>query len=97
MEPLKSWHEGDTRFPHHKTCLNPIACVCVKENLGVTAGVVKHKRGLGGLRISTSLVQGLGMVHLVLLHLRVQLGELLVALCRAGEILDVIVAVAQQR
>lgn len=73
-----------------------IVCVCVLY-LGVATGVVEHEGGLRGLRISTSFVQGLGVVYLVLLHLRVQLGEHLVALSSAGEILDVIVAVTQQR
>lgn len=63
----------------------------------MTARVVEHEGGLGGLGISSSFVQGLGVVHLVLFHLRVQLGELLVALCRVGEILEVVVAVTQQR
>lgn len=69
--------------------------MCV--NLGVTAGVVKSKRSLGRLWISTSFVQGLGVIHFVVLHLGVKLGELLVTFCRAAEILDVIVAVAKQR
>lgn len=65
-------------------------------HLGVAAGVVQNKRGLGGLRVSSGFVQRLGVVQLVLLHLRVQLGELLVALCSAAEVLDVVVAEPQQ-
>lgn len=71
-------------------------CVSVLY-LGVTVGVVQDKGSLGGLRISTSFVKGLCIVQLVLLHLRVQLCELLVALCSIGEVLDVIVAVTEQR
>lgn len=70
--------------------------VCVLY-LGLAAGVVECKWSLGGLGISTSFVQGLGVVHFVLLHLRVQLRELLVALGGVGEVLDVIVAETKQR
>lgn len=66
-------------------------------HLDVAAGVVQDKRGLGGLRVSPDFVQRLGVVQLVLLHLRVQLGELLVALHGAVEVLDVVVAEPQQR
>lgn len=72
-------------------------CEQAEWNLGVTAGVVKSEGSLGGLGISTSFVQGLGIIHLVVLHLWMQLCELLVVFCRGTEILDVIVAVTQQR
>lgn len=72
-------------------------CVCVEEDLCVTASVVEPERGLYGLRICAGFVQRLGVVHLVLLHLWVQLRELLVALGRAAEVLDVVVAEAEQR
>lgn len=65
--------------------------------LGVCVGVVQSKRGLGGFRIRSSFVQRLGVVQFVFLHLGVKLSELLVALCCAGEVLDVVVTEAQQR
>lgn len=80
---------------HMHTQLGSV-CVCVLY-LGLAAGVVECKWSLGGLGISTSFVQGLGVVHFVLLHLRVQLRELLVALGGVGEVLDVIVAETKQR
>lgn len=63
----------------------------------MTAGVVKSEGSFGGLGISPGFVQGLGVIHLVVLHLWVQLRELLVAFCSGAEILDVVVAVTQQR
>lgn len=65
--------------------------------LDASVGVVQCKRGLGGFRISSSSIQRLGIVQFVLLHLRVQLGELLVALSSVAEVLDVEVAETQQR
>lgn len=66
-------------------------------NLCVTAGVVESEGSLGGLRIGAGFVQGLGIIDLVVLHLWMQLCELLVTFCRGAEILDVIITVTQQR
>lgn len=63
----------------------------------MTAGVVQSKGSPGGLSVSTSFVEGLGVIHLVVLHLWMQLRELLVAFCRRTEVLDVVIAVTQQR
>lgn len=93
-----SGHDPETRFSlfkhlsHNKTvCVS----VCVQD-LGVTASVVKPKRGLHGLRIGAGFIQRLCIVDLVVLHLWVQLAELLVALGSAAEVLDVVVAEAEQ-
>lgn len=63
----------------------------------MTAGAVQSEGSPGGLGVSTSLVEGLGVIHLVVLHLWMQLCELLVTFSRRAEILDVVIAVTQQR
>lgn len=65
--------------------------------LSVVAAVVQGERGLRGLRKGAGLVQGLGVVELVVLHLWVELCELLIAVGSIAEVLDVVVAVTQQR
>lgn len=83
------WVQGKLLENWDVVCL----CVCVFVLcLSVTVGVVQNKGSLGGLRISSSFVKGLCIVQFVLLHLGVQLCELLVALRSIGEVLDVIVA-----
>lgn len=64
--------------------------------LGVAARRVQGERGLGGLGVGARLVQTLGVVHPVVLHLGVQLRKLFVALGRATEVLDMVVAEAKK-
>lgn len=64
--------------------------------LGVAARRVQGERGLGGLGVGARLVQALGVVHPVVLHLGVQLRKLFVALGRAAEVLDMVVAEAKK-
>lgn len=90
---------GRLAFHFSKNCLLTRLCVCMcvcVQDLGVTASVVKPKRGLHGLRIGAGFIQRLCIVDLVVLHLWVQLAELLVALGSAAEVLDVVVAEAEQ-
>lgn len=63
----------------------------------MTCRAVQKERGFHGILESTRAIQGLGIVQLVVFHLRVQLNELLITICGVGEILHMIVAVTQER
>lgn len=70
---------------------------CIGNNLSLVLRIFDGARDLVSFFVQAGLVQGLAVQYHVLLHVRVEDGQLLVAVRGVDEVLHVEVAVAQER